>query len=251
MDCEISHSDDVAFVVIIGSLDSSWSTYLAERFDEVVRSGAHDVRVDMSGVSYLSSNGIGLLVRYHRQMRQIGGRFRIVADSEAVGQVLKLTGVSGLLKDDRPDTDTTLRRLHAGVTLDGDGMTLQVFKNACDTSRKPLELIGDASRLSHRGYDESDDRAWQARPGRVAIGLGALGPSFAACRDRFGEFLAAAGVAAYRPSAGPGRPDFEQAAGAFVPEVHVLYGLAFSVTERRDNGPLRNRGESREISPLH
>ena len=47
----------------------------------------------MSGVSYLSSNGIALLVRYHRQMRQIGGRFRIVADSEAVGHVLRLTGV--------------------------------------------------------------------------------------------------------------------------------------------------------------
>ena len=59
MDCQISRSDDVALVVIIGSLDSSWSNYLSERFDEVVRSGAHEVRVDMSGVSYLSSNGIG------------------------------------------------------------------------------------------------------------------------------------------------------------------------------------------------
>src|SRR5262249_13838022 len=32
---------------------------------------------------------------------------------------------------------------------------------------------------------------------------------------------------AYRPSAGPGRPDFEHAAGAFIPGVRVLYGLAF------------------------
>ena len=110
MDCQISRSDDVALVVIIGSLDSSWSNYLSERFDEVVRSGAHDVRVDMSGVSYLSSNGIGLLIRYHRQMRQIGGRFRIVADSEAVGQVLKLTGVLNLLMDDEPPADAASTR---------------------------------------------------------------------------------------------------------------------------------------------
>ncbi len=63
MDCQISRSDDVALVVIVGSLDSSWSSYLAEQIDEVVRSGVHEVRVDMSGVSYLSSNGIALLLQ--------------------------------------------------------------------------------------------------------------------------------------------------------------------------------------------
>ena len=73
MDCQISRSDDVALVVIVGSLDSSWSSYLSEQFDEVVRGGAHEVQVDMSGVTYLSSNGIGLLIRYHRQMRRSAG----------------------------------------------------------------------------------------------------------------------------------------------------------------------------------
>jgi hypothetical protein len=68
-----------------------------------------------------------------------------------------------------------------------------------------------------------------AIPGAIALGLGALGPNFETCRGRFGEFLAVAGVAAYRPSAGPGRPDFEQAVGAFVPAVRLLYGLAFPV----------------------
>src|SRR5262249_43821301 len=43
------------------------------------------------------------------------------------------------------------------------------------------------------------------------------------------EFLAVAGIAAYRPSAGPGRPDFEHAASAFVPAVRMLYGMAFPV----------------------
>jgi hypothetical protein len=41
--------------------------------------------------------------------------------------------------------------------------------------------------------------------------------------------MAVSGVAAYRPTAGPGQPDFEQTAGAFIPKVHVLYGMAFSV----------------------
>jgi hypothetical protein len=66
-------------------------------------------------------------------------------------------------------------------------------------------------------------------PDAAALGLGALGPSFEACRGRFGEFLAVAGYAAYRPSAAPGRPDFEHAAGQYIPTVRLLYGLAFSL----------------------
>jgi anti-anti-sigma factor len=243
MDCQISRSDDVALVVIVGSLDSSWTHYIVERFDEVVRSGARDVRVDMSGVSYLSSNGIALLLQYHRQMRRIGGRFRIVADSEAVGQVLKLTGVLNLLTDDDPPTDPAMRRARAGLTLEGDGMVLQIFKKSQDPSSELLELIGDPARLRCRGYDEADDRPWRAVPGKVAIGLGALGPGFLACRGRFGEFLAAAGVSAYRPGDGSGRPDFEQATREFVPEVHVLYGMAFSVNEGATMVRFESKGE--------
>ncbi len=94
---------------------------------------------------------------------------------------------------------------------------------------EPLERIGDPARLVGLGYDAPEERTWMAVPGSVALGLGALGPSFEACRGRFGEFPAVASVAAYRPSAGPGWPDFEHAAGAFVPGVRVLYGLAFPV----------------------
>jgi hypothetical protein len=92
-------------------------------------------------------------------------------------------------------------------------------------------LIGDPGRLTGRGYEATDERAWTAASGAAALGLGALGPSFEACRARFGEFLAVAGVAAYRPSGGPGRPDFEHATGAFVPAVRVLYGLAFPMEQ--------------------
>jgi anti-anti-sigma factor len=231
MDCQVSRSEDVALVVIVGSLDSSWATYLTERFDEVVRSGAHDIRVDMSGVSYLSSNGIALLVRYHRQLRAIGGRFRIVADSAAVVHVLKATGVLKLLMDDGPHADAAALIAPAGDTLDSDGVSLRIFKSTRRPAAEGLKLIGDPARLPHRSYDETDARAWRAQPDRVAIGLGALGPCFDACRGRFGEFLAAAGVAAYRPGEGSCHPDFEQATAAFVPEVHLLYGMSFSVKD--------------------
>jgi anti-anti-sigma factor len=236
MDCQISSAEEVAEVVLIGRLDASWTQYLSDRLDEVIRTGACDVRLDMSGVSYLSSGGIALLVRYYRQMRQIGGSFRIVADSEAIRNVLTLTGVARMLRDGGPiagaaATGTDTATTSSSDTLELASMTLQVFKGSSDSTAaiEPLELIGDPTRLAAGGYAPADDRAWRAASHRVALGLGALGPDFAACRDRYGEFLAAAGVAAYRPGDGLGQPDFEQAAGAFIPEVHVLYALSFTM----------------------
>jgi anti-anti-sigma factor len=228
MDCQIQLVDHIAEVILIGSLDSAWSSYLSDRLDEVVRSGALDIRLDLSGLSYLSSNGIALLVGYHKQLRKIGGRVAIAADSDAVSHVLRLSGVYQLLHDDSPTGLTATARAIPSEAIEQRGMTIQVFPKTTDGRPERLELFGDPARLSGGGYGSQDEQTWRAVQEGVALGLGALGPSFEECCGRFGEFLAAGGFAAYRPSAGPGRPDFEHAAGAFVPAVRMLYGLAFS-----------------------
>jgi len=130
MDCQIRRVDGIAEVVLVGSLDSSWSSYLSDRIDEVVRGGALEVRIDMAGVSYLSSNGIALLVRYHKQLRQIGGRLRIVADSEAVNHVLRLTGVTQILGDDVPAPVSGTDGAARCEVVERQGMALQIFPRA-------------------------------------------------------------------------------------------------------------------------
>src|SRR5262249_4387417 len=144
--------------------------------------------------------------------------------------VLQLTGVTKIFRDEGlAATVPGLGQAAASATLDRAGMTLQVFRQSAAATIGSLELIGDPTKMAGRGYSAGDDRPWRAAPDGVALGLGALGPGFEACCGRYGEFLAVAGVAAYRPSEGPNRPDFEQAAGAFIPEVRVLYGMAFSM----------------------
>src|SRR5262245_49942299 len=168
MDCQIRRDADFTEMILVGSLDSSWSSYLQDRLDEVVRSGALDVRVDMAGVTYLSSNGIALLVRYHRQLREIGGRFQIVADSEDVGRVLRLTGAYRVLHDDGPSSAPRAVPAVRCEAVERDGMALQVFPKAGGEA-ECLELIGDPARLPGRGYDASDERTWMAVPGAVAL----------------------------------------------------------------------------------
>jgi hypothetical protein len=58
-----------------------------------------------------------------------------------------------------------------------------------------------------------------------AVGVGALGQSFEECQGRFGEFLAAAGAAAYLPTDGTNVPDYFLLGGSTVPRVRLCYGL--------------------------
>ena len=51
---------------ITGRLDSYWADPLARRLEEVIREGAHHLRLDLAEVAYMSSAGIRVLVKYYR-----------------------------------------------------------------------------------------------------------------------------------------------------------------------------------------
>ena len=204
MDCQIRRAEEVAEVVLVGSLDSSWSAYFSDRIDEVVRGGALEVRVDMSGVSYFSSNGIALLIRYHPQCGRSAdgsGSWPIRRPSAmcsglpASRRSFAMKPPSAAPRRPRARREAIERRWHGPAD----------FRVRNGPGPERLELIGDPTRLPARGYDAADERTWRAVPGRCHR-LRRTGPSFEACRGRFGEFLAVAGVAAYRPSQGRAGP---------------------------------------------
>ena len=168
-------------------------------------------------------------LRYHRQLRAIGGRFRIVADSDAVSHVLRLTRVSDILRDDGPSPDRGASPAARCEAVEREGMALQVFPKTSGGSVEPLELIGDPSRLAGCGYDAPDERIWSAVPEAVALGLGAQALILKRAGGGSGSSWRSRASRPTGQAAGPGRPDFEHAAGEFVPKVRILYGLAFPV----------------------
>src|SRR5204863_510546 len=60
-----------------------------------------------------------------------------------------------------------------------------------------------------------------------ALGVGALGATPEECGGFFGEFLAAAGGAAFMPTDGTATPDYMLSAVGLVPTVHALQAITF------------------------
>ncbi len=63
MELSVHPLGDAVSVHISGRLDNNWSNLLAQNLDQIVAEGARDLRIDLSDVNFISSAGIGVLVR--------------------------------------------------------------------------------------------------------------------------------------------------------------------------------------------
>src|SRR5213596_646374 len=82
---------------IEGRVDGYWSDHLAAAVDQEIRQGSHHIQLDLSQVAFLSSAGIGTLVRLYKDLKSIQGSFAVSNCSRIVLKVLELSKLVDLL----------------------------------------------------------------------------------------------------------------------------------------------------------
>ena len=84
-----------SFVVAVGGeLDAYTVEPLHECLADVLESGARGVLVDLTGVSFLESTTLGVLLDAAKALRSSGGRMVLVADDPRVKRIFELTGLN-------------------------------------------------------------------------------------------------------------------------------------------------------------
>lgn len=219
---------DLLEMHVAGRLDNESSEHLNAAVDDVIRQGRHSVVIHLTEVNYVSSAGLGALIRAYKQFQAVRGFFGVASASPGVAEVIQLTGLTKLLMCDvdalhrsAPSNNTTVMptfRIGAAA-----GMQFEIYDVAPE-ARLTCRTYGDPARLSN-GYSARDCRNIAFPTDTLGLGLGAFGPDFGECAPRFGEFLAVAGGAAQQPTLASGKPDYQLAAGRYVPSVQTLYGL--------------------------
>jgi anti-sigma B factor antagonist len=81
-------------VTPVGELDLATSPRLESEVERTVSSGAAQVVVDVSQVSFLDSTGLRMFLALHERAQTEGWVLTLAAPSEAVRSILEITGSS-------------------------------------------------------------------------------------------------------------------------------------------------------------
>src|SRR5881628_3615500 len=80
-----------------GRLDASWADHLGKAIDDAIRAGSHQIELNFAQVDYLSSAGLRLLLKYHKQLKAVHGRLAITEPSGGAYAILKMAGFAELM----------------------------------------------------------------------------------------------------------------------------------------------------------
>ena len=89
--------DGLGLIKLTGEVD----LYTAPRFKDdlvaLIDDGAVDVVIDLSGVTFIDSTALGVIISGVKRLHDRDGRLRIVAASRPVVRILDITGLDKVL----------------------------------------------------------------------------------------------------------------------------------------------------------
>lgn len=84
---------DRTILQVSGEIDVYTAPRLRQRLVELVDKGARHLVVDLRGVEFLDSTGLGVLVGGLKRMRSLGGSFALVCAHERILKIFRITGL--------------------------------------------------------------------------------------------------------------------------------------------------------------
>lgn len=85
---------DLTLVVVAGEVDVYTASVLREKLIDVIDADHADIVVDLTGVGFLDSTGLGVLVGALKKIRGFGGRLQLIIDQEKVMKVFRITALT-------------------------------------------------------------------------------------------------------------------------------------------------------------
>ncbi|MFW3474119.1 STAS domain-containing protein [Streptomyces microflavus] len=85
---------DRTVVEVGGEIDVYTAPKLREQLVELVNDGSYHLVVDMEGVDFLDSTGLGVLVGGLKRVRAHEGSLRLVCNQERILKIFRITGLT-------------------------------------------------------------------------------------------------------------------------------------------------------------
>ncbi len=94
LDLDVSEKNGMAVLAVKGEVDVYTAPRLREKLVELVTQGKHRIVVDLEGVEFLDSTGLGVLVGGLKRVRSHDGDLALVCTQRRILKVLEITGLT-------------------------------------------------------------------------------------------------------------------------------------------------------------
>jgi anti-sigma B factor antagonist len=85
--------DSRTIVAVGGEIDVYTAPKLRDKITELVGEGRHNLVIDMEGVDFLDSTGLGVLVGALKRLRTVNGTFGLVCSKEPLLKIFRITAL--------------------------------------------------------------------------------------------------------------------------------------------------------------
>ena len=97
MGLKIDTKDGCVTAWLSGEIDHHTAGQWRQQIDySVARGQAVELRLDFSGVTFMDSSGVGLIMGRYRLMSECGGRLQIAGASESLAKMMRMAGLDRL-----------------------------------------------------------------------------------------------------------------------------------------------------------
>ncbi|HHY44169.1 MAG TPA: anti-sigma factor antagonist [Firmicutes bacterium] len=106
MNLSFHRSSSCLIVKMSGELDLSSASVFKERVDEELRkTGAANLILNLQGLDFVDSTGLGAILGRHRQITLGGGKMILTSVPPKVQSMLEMAGLFSVLQCERTDKD--------------------------------------------------------------------------------------------------------------------------------------------------
>jgi anti-anti-sigma factor len=95
---KVGKNNDIITVVLSGTLDENNCNYLLDCVAEEILDGRKKLILDCGKLEFISSMGLGILVRVHSRMKKLGGDVKLAGVQGAVAQVLNMVSLNRIFE---------------------------------------------------------------------------------------------------------------------------------------------------------
>lgn len=94
---QVSAADSRAVLTLVGEVDMTTAPELRQQLADLFGQGVRSVVVDLGGVTFLDSSGLGALVAAHHEFAGDSGQLKLAAATAQVQRILHITRLGSVL----------------------------------------------------------------------------------------------------------------------------------------------------------